>query len=43
MSVSKLAVKENKQLIFGVWPQPLKLIWREIQYSGLKNPMDRGA
>ena len=40
MSVSKLTAKENKQLVFGVWPQPLKLIWRKVQYSCLENPMD---
>ena len=40
MSVSKLTAKENKQLVFGVWPQPLKLIWRKVQYSCLENPME---
>lgn len=30
MSVSEWTVKENKQLIVGVWSKPLKLIWRKV-------------
>ena len=34
---------QGTQFLFLGWEDPLEEKWKPLQYSRLKNPMDRGA